>query len=58
MNKITEEIAKRAKATHVDTYVGAVQFNYNGMRFSVLTRKGIREARKIALTKPEKVVFH
>lgn len=52
---ITEQIANKAKAK-VDTYTGAVSFEYGNLRFSVLTRKGVKHARKLAAE--NKVIWH
>jgi hypothetical protein len=53
---LTEEIIKKAKA-RVDTYTGFVAFEHGNIRFSVMTTKGVREARKLALA-GKKVYIH
>jgi hypothetical protein len=56
--KITEQIAKKAKATYVCNYVGFVMFEHEGKKFSMSTRKGIKDARKKLMSHPEKIQFH
>jgi len=45
---LTPEIIKKAKAI-VDSYTGCVSFDYENISYSVITRKGIKAARDLAL---------
>ena len=45
---LTQDIVKTAKA-RIDKYVGAVAFSHEKVRFSVLTSKGVKVARQLAM---------